>query len=106
MLLVKKFGMEYVDEDGQMSTPYIIHRTSLGCYERTLALLIEKFAGAFPLWLAPTQIKVKSISDSQPDYAKSICEQLDSIGIRYELDSRNENRHKIVNTTRKSTIFW
>ncbi len=90
MLLAKKFGMEYVDEDGTNSTPYIIHRTSLGCYERTLALLIEKYAGAFPLWLSPTQVKVMPISDSQLDYAKGICEKLDSIGIRYELDNRNE----------------
>ncbi len=90
MLLAKKFGMEYVDEDGTNSTPYIIHRTSLGCYERTLALLIEKFAGAFPLWLAPTQVKVMPISDSQLDYSKSICNKLDEIGIRYELDNRNE----------------
>ena len=63
MLLAQKFGMEYTDSDGQKKTPYIIHRTSLGCYERTLAYLIERYAGALPLWMMPTQVKVLPITD-------------------------------------------
>jgi len=65
--LAEKFGMEYVDKDGQKKNPYIIHRTSVGCYERTLALLIEKYAGAFPLWLAPVQVKLLPIADRHLD---------------------------------------
>ena len=86
----EKFGMEYVDKDGTKKRPYIIHRTSIGCYERTLALLIEKYAGAFPTWLAPTQVKILPISDNQLDYAKSVMAKLKTYGIRCELDDRNE----------------
>ena len=89
-MLAEKFGMEYVDTDGSKKNPYIIHRTSLGCYERTLALLIEKYAGAFPTWLAPTQVKILPISDRQMDYAKEVKAQLDAAGLRVELDTRNE----------------
>ena len=90
MLLAKKFGMEYVDADGQKKTPYIIHRTSLGCYERTLALLIEKYAGAFPTWLAPTQVKIMTITERGDDWARSVEAELLSRGMRVELDLRNE----------------
>ena len=90
MLLAQKFGMEYTDADGQKKTPYIIHRTSLGCYERTLAYLIEKYAGAFPLWLAPEQVRVLPISERLLDKAGEITEQLKAAGIRAELDTRNE----------------
>lgn len=89
-MLAEKFEMEYIDTDGTRRRPYIIHRTSLGCYERTLALLIEKYAGAFPLWLSPTQVAVMPISDAQLDYATGIVERLEKVGIRCELDSRNE----------------
>ena len=89
-MLAQKFGMEYVDKDGTKKNPYIIHRTSIGCYERTLALLIEKYAGAFPAWLAPTQVKVLPISDSQLEYAKGVVEKLKDAGCRVELDDRNE----------------
>ncbi len=89
-MLAAKFGMEYVDKDGTKKNPYIIHRTSIGCYERTLALLIEKYAGAFPAWLAPTQVKVLPISDNQLEYAKNIVEKLKAAGCRVELDDRNE----------------
>ncbi len=71
-MLAEKFGMEYVDRDGSKKNPYIIHRTSIGCYERTLALLIEKYAGAFPLWLAPEQVRLLPIADRHLDYAKEI----------------------------------
>ena len=89
-LLAEKFGMEYVDKDGQKKNPYIIHRTSIGCYERTLALLIEKYAGAFPMWLAPTQVKILSIADRHLDYAYQVKRALEEKGVRVELDDRNE----------------
>ena len=89
-MIAEKFGMEYVDRDGVKKNPYIIHRTSIGCYERTLALLIEKYAGAFPLWLAPTQVKVLAVADRHLDYAYEIKKQLDEAGMRVEVDSRSE----------------
>ena len=89
-MLAEKFGMEYVDRDGQKKNPYIIHRTSIGCYERTLALLIEKYAGAFPMWLAPTQVKILPIADRHFDYAYDIKKQLEAKGMRVEVDDRNE----------------
>ena len=89
-MLAEKFGMEYVDRDGVKKNPYIIHRTSIGCYERTLALLIEKYAGAFPMWLAPTQVKILPIADRHFDYAYDVKKQLEAKGIRVELDDRNE----------------
>ena len=90
MLLAQKFGMEYTDSDGQKKTPYIIHRTSMGCYERTLALLIEKYAGALPLWLMGTQVRVMPITDRAHDYANALTEQLKNAGIRAESDCRSE----------------
>ena len=90
MLLARQFGMEYTDADGQKKLPYIIHRTSLGCYERTLAYLIEEYAGALPLWLSPTQVKVMTITNRADDAARAIADKLDSLGIRCELDLRNE----------------
>ena len=89
-MLAEKFGMEYVDRDGTKKHPYIIHRTSIGCYERTLALLIEKYAGAFPLWLAPVQAKILPIGTEQPEAAEALYDQLTSLGMRVELDERNE----------------
>ena len=90
MLLAKKFGMEYVDRDNTMKTPYIIHRTSMGCYERTLALLIEKYAGALPVWLAPTQVKIIPVVADFADYAAEVTKKMQAAGIRAELDDRNE----------------
>ncbi len=89
-LLAEQFGMEYTDTDGQKKRPYIIHRTSLGCYERTLAYLIEKYAGALPTWLAPTQVKLLPIGNEQLDYAKKIANKMDALGIRVEIDDRYE----------------
>ncbi|MBP3619173.1 MAG: threonine--tRNA ligase, partial [Clostridia bacterium] len=89
-MLAEKFGMEYTDKDGSKKNPYIIHRTSIGCYERTLAYLIEKYAGAFPLWLAPVQVKVLTLTERNNDYARKIYEQLKDENIRVELDDRNE----------------
>ena len=90
MLLAEKFGMEYVDADGQKKRPYIIHRTSLGCYERTLAYLIERYAGAFPLWLAPEQVRVLTITDRADEAARKVLSQLQAAGMRAEMDLRNE----------------
>ena len=89
-MLAEKFGMEYVDRDGVKKNPYIIHRTSIGCYERTLALLIEKYAGAFPMWLAPVQVKLLTIADRHCDYAYDIKRRLEENGIRAEVDDRSE----------------
>ncbi|MDY4976143.1 MAG: threonine--tRNA ligase [Clostridia bacterium] len=89
-MLAEKFGMEYVDSDGSKKNPYIIHRTSIGCYERTLALLIEKYAGAFPAWLAPVQVKVLPISQNYVDYTTQLVAKLEAAGIRVEHDTRNE----------------
>ncbi len=89
-MLAEKFGMVYTDKDGQKKTPYIIHRTSIGCYERTLAYLIEKYAGAFPLWLAPEQVRVMSLTERNNDYATEIRNQLFDLGLRVDLDIRNE----------------
>lgn len=90
MFLAENFDMSYVDENGEKRRPYIIHRTSIGCYERTIALLIEKYAGAFPLWIAPTQVKVISLTDRNVESAKAISDKLYSYGIRTELDTRSE----------------
>ena len=89
-MLAEKFGMEYMDADGTKKNPYIIHRTSIGCYERTLALLIEKYAGAFPSWLAPVQVKVIPISEKHADYAEQVSKALKDKGFRVETDYRNE----------------
>lgn len=90
MLLAEKFGMEYVDVDGTKKNPYIIHRTSLGCYERTLAYLIEKYAGALPLWMSPEQVRILPVTDRAKDYGEGIAKRLDDLGIRVTVDNRNE----------------
>ncbi len=89
-MLAEKFGMEYVDRDGQKKHPYILHRTSLGCYERTLALLIEKYAGALPVWMAPEQVRILTISESFADYAYEQKKMLEEKGFRVSVDDRQE----------------
>lgn len=89
-MLAERFGMEYTDRDGSKKNPYIIHRTSIGCYERTLALLIEKYAGAFPLWLSPEQVRILPVSEKYADYAKEVEAELFNKGIRVETDLRPE----------------
>ena len=96
MLLAKKFGMEYVDSNNQLATPYIIHRTSIGCYERTLALILEKYAGALPLWLSPTQAVIVPINSDFDDYAREIEAKMLSEGMRVEVDCRNETMGKRI----------
>lgn len=90
MLLAEKFGMEYVDVDGQKRRPYIIHRTSMGCYERTLAYMIEKYAGALPLWLSPEQVRLIPIADRHLDYTYELRQKLEAAGLRVEVDNRAE----------------
>jgi len=82
--------MEYVDADGQKKTPYIIHRTSMGCYERTLAYLIELYAGALPLWMSPEQVRILTITDRAEAWADEVAKELNAIGLRVSVDKRNE----------------
>ena len=89
-MIAEKFGMEYTDRDGSKKNPIIIHRTSIGCYERTLALLIEKYAGALPLWIAPTQAIVLPITDRNDEASRKVFAKLQEAGLRAEIDSRSE----------------
>ena len=89
-LLAEQFDMYYIDENGEKVRPYIIHRTSMGCYERTLAWLIEKYAGAFPTWLSPEQVRVLPISEKYLDYANQIEAELKKNDIRCSVDNRSE----------------
>ncbi|MBQ6922743.1 MAG: threonine--tRNA ligase, partial [Clostridia bacterium] len=84
------FDMTYIDENGDKQYPFVIHRSSIGCYERTLALLIEKYGGAFPLWIYPEQVRVLSLTDRTADYAKDICDALKKAGVRADFDVRSE----------------
>ena len=89
-LLAEQFDMYYIDENGDKQRPYIIHRTSMGCYERTLAWLIEKYAGMFPTWLCPEQVRVIPISEKYNDYAQKVEAQMREAGIRCSVDGRSE----------------
>ena len=100
-MLAEQYDMYYIDENGQKVRPYIIHRTSLGCYERTLAYMIEEFGGAFPMWLSPTQVEVIPVGNDFNDYAKEVAEKLSAVGIRVHLDARNE---KIGYKVREATM--
>lgn len=88
--LAERFDMTYIDSNGEKKRPYIIHRSSIGCYERTIAMLIEKYAGAFPTWMSPTQVKVLPISDKYNDYAQSVSDELTKYNVRVETDFRAE----------------
>ena len=90
MMLAKQFDMTYTDKDNTQKYPYIIHRTSLGCYERTIAMLLEKYAGALPMWLSPVQAKILPISERQLDRCREILKELRAAGLRVELDERSE----------------
>lgn len=89
-LLAEQFDMYYIDQNGDKVRPYIIHRTSLGCYERTLAWLIEKYAGKFPTWLCPEQVRVLPISDKYADYAEQVRKELAANGVDVTVDNRSE----------------
>ncbi len=106
-LLAEKFGMEYTAKDGTKKNPYIIHRTSIGCYERTLALLIEKYAGAFPLWLAPEQVRILPIADRHHDKAFEIKKELEKMGMRVTVDDRSEKTgYKIRESRLQKLPYW
>lgn len=96
MLLAEKFGMYYVDENGQKKLPYIIHRTSLGCYERTLAYLIETYAGALPTWMAPEQVRFLPVTERAVDYCYDLARKLEEGGYRVSVDARNEKIGKKI----------
>ena len=94
--LAERFGMEYVDREGRKQYPYVIHRTSIGCYERTLALLIEKYAGALPLWIAPEQARILPISEKHQATAMALAGRMRSLGLRVEVDNRDEKIGKKI----------
>ena len=96
MLLAQRFGMYYIDENGEKALPYIIHRTSLGCYERTLAYLIEEYAGALPTWMAPEQVRFLPVTDRAADYCAEAAKNLEAQGFRVEVDYRNEKIGKKI----------
>ena len=101
MLLAEKFGMYYIEENGEKKLPYIIHRTSMGCYERTLAYLIEEYAGALPTWMAPEQVRFLPVTDRAGDYCANLAGKLSDQGFRVEVDYRNE---KIGKKIREATM--
>ncbi len=96
MLLAQRFGMYYIDENGEKALPYIIHRTSMGCYERTLAYLIEEYAGALPTWMAPEQVRFLPVTDRAADYCAERARALEAQGFRVEVDYRNEKIGKKI----------
>ncbi len=85
-----RFNLSYIDKDGEKKTPIMIHRALFGSFERFIGILTEHFAGAFPLWLSPVQVRILPISDKQLDYAKKVQEELDKAGVRVEVDERQE----------------
>lgn len=106
MLLAQRFGMEYIDVDGSRKNPYIIHRTSLGCYERTLAYLIEKYAGCLPLWMASEQARILPISEKQIDRAYEVRDMLRAKGLRVEVDDRNEKVGKKIREANLEKVIY
>ena len=96
MLLAEKFGMYYIDENGEKKLPYIIHRTSLGCYERTLAYLLETYAGALPTWMAPEQVRLLPVTDRAVDYCREQAQKLTNMGFRVTVDDRSEKIGKKI----------
>jgi threonyl-tRNA synthetase len=104
--LAERFGMFYTDSNGERKHPYIIHRTSIGCYERTLALLIEKYAGALPLWLAPEQARILAISEKHADAAHELAAVLKDANIRVEVDDRAEKIGKKIREAQMEKVHY
>ncbi len=102
--IAEQFDMYYIDEKGEKKRPYIIHRTSMGCYERTLAWLIEKYAGLFPTWLCPEQVRVLPISEKYHDYADKVAAELKSNGVRVSVDNRAEKIGYKIRETRLNRV--
>ena len=103
-LLAEQFDMYFIDQNGDKVRPCIIHRTSIGCYERTLAWLIEKYAGKFPTWLCPEQVRVLPISEKYADYAESVCRQLKERGVDVTVDNRSEKIGFKIRETRLAKV--
>ena len=106
MLLAERFGMYYIDENGEKKLPYIIHRTSLGCYERTLAYLIEEYAGALPTWMAPEQVRFLPVTDRAADYCAEQAKKLEDMGFRVEVDYRNEKIGRKIRDAQMEKIHY
>lgn len=104
MFLAERFDMTFVDKDGEKKRPYIIHRTSMGCYERTLAWLIEKYAGSFPTWLCPEQVRVLPISEKYHDYANKVVQELKDNGVKCTIDERGEKIGYKIRETRLDKV--
>lgn len=102
--VAQKFGMQYTGPDGEKKTPYIVHRSSIGCYERTLAMLIEKHAGAMPLWIAPEQVRILPIADRHGDAAQALKERFVNLGLRAEVDYRDEKIGKKIRDAQMDKI--
>ncbi len=102
--LASRFDMVYIDSDGQKKHPYIIHRTSLGCYERTLALLLEKYAGELPVWLAPEQARILPVAAAHADYAYALKKKLTDLGYRVEVDDSEEKLGKKIRQTQMEKV--
>ena len=104
MLLAQRFGMYYIDENGEKALPYILHRTSLGCYERTLAYLIEAYAGALPTWMAPEQVRFLAVTDRANGYCREQAAALRALGFRVTVDDRNEKIGKKIRDAQMEKI--
>jgi threonyl-tRNA synthetase len=104
MFLAERFDMTFVDKDGEKKRPYIIHRTAMGCYERTLAWLIEKYAGLFPTWLCPEQVRVLPISEKYHDYANKVANELRGNGVKCTVDERAEKIGYKIRETRLDRV--
>lgn len=106
-LIAEQFDMYYIDQNGDKVRPYIIHRTSIGCYERTLAWLIEHYAGKFPTWLCPEQVRVLPISEKYADYAESVCKELKKHKVDATVDNRSEKiGYKIREARNDRLPYW
>ncbi|SFG61677.1 threonyl-tRNA synthetase [Lachnospiraceae bacterium C7] len=104
MFLAERYDMYYVDKNGEKKRPYIIHRTSMGCYERTLAWLIEKYAGKFPTWLCPEQVRVLPLSEKYIDYANEVAKELKTNGVDVTVDNRSEKLGYKIREARKDRL--
>jgi threonyl-tRNA synthetase len=99
-----RFDLTFINKEGKEERPVVIHRSSIGCLERTIAFLIEKFMGAFPLWLSPVQVIVLPISEKQADYAEKVYKELKNSGIRTELDASNESLGKRIREAKMQKV--
>lgn len=99
-----RFDLKYIGEDGEEHRAFVVHRSSIGAIERIMAFLIEKYAGAFPLWLSPEQIRILPVSEGQLEYAKKIHEELKAVGLRAELDDSNESLGKKIRNAKEAKL--